>query len=157
MIETFAALLLAHALADFVLQTRWVAANKAKPLAMLIHIGTVLLTAAAATGSAHPVLLGLAAVHMAIDLGKLLATRALQGRHGLTLFLSDQALHIASLGAFALLVPDLWATGLYHTIAQLPAVMTLASGMIIATRAGGFAIGILMEPWSDAAPHGLPN
>ena len=157
MIETFAALLFAHALADFVLQSRWVAANKAKPLAMLIHISTVLLTAALATGSATPVFVGFAAAHMAIDLGKLLATRALPGRHGLALFLTDQALHLASLMAFAWLVPDIWAAGHYHTLTQLPAMMTVVSGLIIATRAGGFAVGILMEPWSEASPHGLPN
>lgn len=162
MTETFAALLLAHALADFVLQTRWVAASKANPLAMLIHTGTVLMAAVLVTGSVHPIHIGLAAVHMAIDLGKLLAARALPKRHALVLFLTDQALHLASLMVIARMAPDvwssgLWSSGLFAASGQLPALMTLASGLIIATRAGGFAITILMEPWSDASPHGLPN
>jgi hypothetical protein len=157
MIETFSALLLAHALADFVLQTRWIATHKANPLAMLIHTGTVLVPAVLATGSAHPILIGLAAVHMAIDLGKLLASRTLPKRHGLALFLTDQALHLASLMVIAQMAPDLWSSGLYGALSYVPALMTLVSGLIIATRAGGFALGILMEPWSDASPHGLPN
>jgi hypothetical protein len=42
--------------------------------------------------------------------------------------------------------------------AQWPMVapgMALASGMVLATRAGGFMVGLLMEPWADEAPEGL--
>lgn len=42
MIETFTALLLAHVLADFVLQTRWMVANKRRAAGLALH-GTVVL------------------------------------------------------------------------------------------------------------------
>ena len=61
MTETFAALLFAHALADFVLQTGWMVANKRRPAAMLAHIAVVLITAGLALGSVDPILLALAA------------------------------------------------------------------------------------------------
>jgi hypothetical protein len=35
--------------------------------------------------------------------------------------------------------------------------MALAAGLILATRAGGFAVGLLMEPWAAEAPSGLPG
>ena len=35
--------------------------------------------------------------------------------------------------------------------------MATLAGLILTTRAGGFAIGFLMEPWSDASPKGLAN
>jgi hypothetical protein len=35
--------------------------------------------------------------------------------------------------------------------------MALAAGAILATRAGGFAVGLLMEPWAASAPAGLPG
>src|SRR5690606_32759333 len=53
MTETFAALLLAHVLADFVLQTDWIAQNKSSRNigALLLHGLTVGATAALTTGS----------------------------------------------------------------------------------------------------------
>ncbi len=50
MIETLAALLFAHALADFVLQTNWMVAQKRRPVAMAAHLAVVLVTAVVATG-----------------------------------------------------------------------------------------------------------
>jgi hypothetical protein len=35
--------------------------------------------------------------------------------------------------------------------------MALAAGLILSTRAGGFAVGMLMEPWAASAPEGLPG
>ncbi len=152
MTETLAALVFAHALADFVLQTGWMVANKRRPAAMLAHIGVVLATAVAALGSVQPILLGLAAAHLAID-----AVKSLSGRRGLAPFLLDQAAHLASLIAIAQLAPGLWSTGLWASQTALPALMTLTAGLILAVRAGGFAVGFLMEPWASASPQGLPN
>lgn len=152
MTATFAALLLAHALADFILQTNRMAANKRQPRILALHGLVVLLTAAVATGSASPWLLALTAVHLAIDVAK-----SRWPRRGVTPFLADQAAHLASLLAAALLAPDLWDRGLWQPFPTLAPLMALTAGLILATRAGGFAVGLLMEPWAAEAPSGLPG
>src|SRR5690606_37334297 len=167
MTETLAALLFAHALADFVFQTQWMVDNKRRPQAMLAHIAVVLATALAATGSLSPLLLALALAHLTID-----ATKTFSGRRGLGPFLADQAAHMASLVILARVAPNLWAEGLWGpggwagslpgaalwtAPPVLPGLMALGAGLIIAVRAGGFAVGFLMEPWATASPQGLPN
>ena len=90
---------------------------------------------------------------------------------GLWTFLTDQALHVASIIAVAIWVPDLWALGLWGMPVEagwalwasdapsiLPTAMVLATGLIVATRAGGFAIGLFMAQWTNALPaEGLRN
>ena len=186
MTETFIALLFAHTLADFLFQTNWIAANKRNPLALGLHLAIVYATAIIATGSVHPALLVLALAHIAIDVGKLVLGAAWKSAGGLTLFLLDQALHLATLIALVLWLPDLWAngfwapgaivtgddggilgTGLWSAeaplpVSQLPALMVLVTGLVLATRAGGFAVGLLMQPFAaslpgDIAAEGLPG
>ncbi|MCI2398722.1 DUF3307 domain-containing protein [Aliiroseovarius subalbicans] len=140
MIETFTALLFAHVLADFVFQTNWINANKRKPSVLLLHALIVLVTAQAALGRYDaPELLVLAAAHLVID-----AVKARGGFGSLTAFGLDQAAHLFTLGALAVHAPGLWGT---WPAPALP-LMALATGLIIATRAGGFAIGLLMRPHS---------
>ena len=71
MIETFTALLFAHVLADFVLQTNWMVASKRQPAAMAAHVVVVGLAAIASLGTIAPVLLALVAAHLLIDLVKI--------------------------------------------------------------------------------------
>ena len=152
MIQTFAALLLAHTLADFLFQSNWIVQNKRQITPLLAHIAVVLATAIAATGTLHPVIPLLVAVHMAIDTIK---TTYFPNRLGP--FLTDQAAHLASIIAVAGLQPDLWATGLWANTPWLSAVMVLLAGLILVTQAGGYAVGLLMQPWADGAPDGLRN
>jgi len=152
MTETFAALLFAHVIADFLLQTNWMVRGKTRLLPLFAHIAVVLVAAFAATGTLHPVILVLAAAHLLIDA---LKSGYFSGKLGP--FLLDQAAHLATLMVAAQLAPDLWAGGLWSGILPLPALMALAAGAILATQAGGFAVGILMQPWLTAAPEGLPN
>ena len=93
MIETFTALLFAHALADFLFQTNWINANKHRPHVMLLHGAIVLVTAQAAIGRPDaPELLALAAAHLVIDGLKT------WGRFtSLSAFLADQAAHVATI------------------------------------------------------------
>jgi hypothetical protein len=111
----------------------------------------VLVTAIAATGTLQPALLWLTALHLITDFAK---TRAPKN---LTAFLIDQAAHFCAIAALALWLPDLWASGLWAQTPWLPAVMALTAGVILAIRAGGFAIGLLMEPFAAASPDGLPG
>ena len=154
MIATFAALLFAHVLADFVLQTKWMVDNKRKPQVLLLHGLIVLSTAQLAMGnvSAWP-LLALALAHVVIDAIKTYVPH----KGGLAPFLIDQIVHLVTLVVVAMMVPDLWQTGLWADLAWLPGLLVIASGLIITTRAGGFAIGLLMRPWADSVPAGLEN
>ena len=154
MIEILAALLFAHALADFVFQPRWMVKGKKRPHVVILHGLVVLGTAAATTGRFDaPALVSLAAVHVLIDAVKIWILP-----HGLASFFADQAAHFATMLTVAALVPDLWVEGLWSGFPWLPATMALASGAIIATLTGSFAIGMLMERWSDEElPSGLPS
>ena len=151
MLETFSALVLAHVIADFVLQTRWMVARKGQPRILALHGAVVFGTAVVALGAWDVALIWLALVHGLIDLAK---TRA---RHGLAAFLADQVAHLISLAALAIWLPGLWAGGVWGGISAAPAMMALAAGAILATRAGGFAVGFLMAPFADATPDGLPG
>lgn len=152
MIQTFAALLFAHTLADFLFQTNWMVQNKRQTIPMLAHIAAVLATAIVTTGTLHPLIFVLAAIHMLID-----AIKAAYFPNRLRPFMVDQAAHLASLVALAAIQPDLWALGVWAIAPSLPGVMTLLAGLILTTQAGGYAIGMLMQPWAGNAPEGLPS
>ncbi len=142
MYPTFAALFFAHILADFVLQTDAMVTTKRQPLTLAKHSAVILVTAAAATASLSPWLLVLTAAHIAIDVIKTSA------KPGLLPFLVDQAAHTATIIALAFVIPMQWPD-------PAAALMALTAGAIFATRAGGFAIGLLMKPWTDDIPIGL--
>lgn len=176
MTATLAALLFAHTIADFVFQTNWMATNKRNPLALGLHLIIVYATAVAALGSFHMALLVLALVHIAIDVGKLVLTSVWKSSHGFGPFMLDQSLHLLTLVAVALWLPDLWAQGIWSPgaittgedqgilgtglwtddvplpVTHLPAILALVAGAIIATRAGGFAVGLLMAPFAAKLP-----
>jgi hypothetical protein len=148
MTETFALLLLAHAVADFLLQTRRMALGKRDPFQLLLHTTIVLVTAQAALGqfAAWP-LLALAAAHAAIDAAKARLPPSLSA------YLADHAAHLVTLLALAALKPDLFATGLWASQSWLPAAAALLAGAILVTAAGGHAVGLLMSrfPATDLA------
>lgn len=140
MIETFTALLFAHVLADFVFQTKWINDNKQRFPVLLLHALIVLITAQAALGVYDaPELLALTLAHLAID-----AVKQWGGFRKLSGFLWDQAAHLLTLLAVAAYMPSPWGVWPDTT---LP-LMALTTGAILATRAGGFAVGLLMQPHS---------
>ncbi len=155
--ETFTALLLAHALADFVLQTARMAAGKGRREvgAMVLHIATVGLCSAVALGAvtaeAWLAVAAVAGAHLAIDLAKTFAPK------GLSAFLADQAAHLASLAVVAAVWSGAWAGGLWAGGTALPALAALAAGAVIAVRAGGFAVALAMRPWAEVTLDGLPG
>ncbi|OHC58687.1 MAG: hypothetical protein A3D16_16795 [Rhodobacterales bacterium RIFCSPHIGHO2_02_FULL_62_130] len=150
MIETLTALLFAHIVADFVLQTRWMVENKSRVAGLAVHGALVGVTAGLTLGGLSLAVLWLAGMHLLTDYAK---TRAPKG---LAAFAADQAAHLVTLLALALWQPDLWQAGLWAGRADwvLP-VMAVTGGAILATRAGGFAIGMLMAPFVAASPDGL--
>ena len=155
MTETFAALLFAHVMADFVFQTGWQVARKRHPGVLALHGLIVLLATLVAVGQpfAWP-LYALAAAHLVIDAVKVYSPRGT----GLWPFLADQAAHLATLAATAAFAPGLWHSGVWAPWPWLATAMALVAGLILATRAGGFAVGFLMRPWAGAdLPKGLEN
>ncbi len=141
MIETLTALVLAHVLADFVLQTDWIHRNKRHFGVMLLHGGLVLAASLVALGQWNaPVILVLAVVHLMIDCAKTYGNFK-----GLRAFLADQALHLASLVAVALYAPGLWAAGLWAGTPDLLPLMALGAGLIVTLSAGQYAVGLLMR------------
>lgn len=158
MIETFAALLFAHALADFVLQPRWMVRRKAEPPVLAAHVAVVTLTAWAALGlPLHPALAVLAVLHLAVDALKIWVLGDRLGG-----FLADQALHLATLLGLALWAPGLHAAGLWAgplpawlppaAVAALPEAMLHGAGFVLATVAGGYGIGKLLAPFLETEP-----
>ena len=155
MIETFAALLFAHVLADFLFQTAWIAKGKQArhPGATLLHIAIVLAASVVALGAWHPVLAVLAGAHLLIDLAKTFAPK-----ERLWPFLGDQTAHLITILAVVLYAPMLWATGLWVGLSWMPGAMAALAGLLLATRAGGFAVGLLIKPFAaDDLPQGLIN
>ena len=141
-LATFAALLFAHVLADFVFQPGVMVRHKRHPGMLLLHGAIVLGTAQAATGHvAAPALLALTAAHVTID-----AVKTWGNFDRIGGFFGDQAAHLASLAVVALCAPTLWDTGVYHGFDWLLPLMVLATGLIAAVTAGQYAVGLLMRP-----------
>lgn len=160
MLETLLALVAAHLVADFVLQTDWIIARKRRWWGMLLHIAVVAIVTTLAIGHLDPAVLALiAGSHLAMDLIKTFLMK-----DDLTAFLLDQAVHLAAIALAAALFPDTVAQGVW---AQLPAntqnayytVLVGLSGLILAVPAGGIVIGKLMEPFAreGGSDDGLPR
>lgn len=139
MIETLAALVIAHVAADFIFQTRWMALNKASAAPLAAHIAMVWIVSWVCLGcSAHALLsvTTLALVHLAMDLAK---ARAL-GRTGVA-YGMDQGVHLLTMVMVAVAMPDLWQTGLWARLGPSAHIMLMigvgAMGAFFALR-GGF-------------------
>jgi hypothetical protein len=158
MIDTFVALLLAHALADFPLQSDALAQAKQdrSPRALALHALIVMATAtlviAPTQAEALIPLAALTLAHILIDIAKTYAPNTLAS------FLVDQAAHIGTLVAIAVLHPTLFGQGLYADTPLLTSIMAAIAGLIIATQAGGYAVGLLVRPFGRAfRAEGLPR
>lgn len=154
MIATIIALLFAHVLADFALQTNWMIAHKDKAQGFLAHAAVVALTAWAALGFGDPLAIAvLVAAHMAID-----AIKTFGGFRDLRAFVIDQAAHLVVICAVAVAWPHLWTSGHWAPYPALLQPMVLLTGLILSLRAGEFAIALLMRPYRGRVNNaGLKN
>lgn len=153
MIETLTALVFAHVLADFALQTDWIAENKRRAIVLALHTVIVFVALVAVTGSIALIpLLLLSAAHFVIDAVKGALTKAAS----LRAFLIDQAAHLVSVITIAFFYPLLWSEGFWAGQDWLLSIMAALSGLILTTMAGGYAVGLLMAPLAaPTLPDGL--
>ncbi len=150
MITVVLTLLVAHLIADYLLQSDWIITNKKRPLAMFLHIGIVFMTALLALRGAIIPALAIAGLHLLIDLAK---TFAMPNR--LWAYLADQAAHV---GTIVLVV---WAFPETHTLwsanPQVDYALAIAAGFLVTVWAGGPAVGLLMQDFQSDQSAGLPN
>lgn len=150
-IETFAALLVAHVAADYVFQTRWMALNKARLAPLAAHVAIVWAASFVAVGCSSVIAVTvLAAVHLAMDLTK---ARWLGGS-GLAYGL-DQGVHVLTALTVAAAVPGAWTAGLWAG-SEAPAHIGLtcavvAMGAVYAVRGGLFFAALMPAPRRDGA------
>ncbi len=163
MLETATALVLAHVLADFTMQSNAMVRDKAKTSVLLGHVGIVALVSWVALGLALvPLLLLLIAVtHFVIDMIKIRL-----GDPRLGPFVADQLAHLAVIALGAALFPGAWGAGLWGVlatgplaegVAHLPQAMAFVAGLVATVWAGGYAVRALMTDLrlpSDAGESG---
>jgi len=158
MIETAVALFAAHVIADFVLQVRWIIDNKHRPGPFLAHVAIVAATSAFLLGAWSGAALAAVAIvtvsHAVIDRVKLGYSKKPwvreHPRGTLVLFLSDQALHVLAIVLTAWYLREAWSQSWWTTVPEtwqtgFLTLLCLVTGFILATRAGGFVIGMSME------------
>lgn len=149
MIAVFVALLVAHVVADFLGQPDVVYRRKSEPVFLLLHVTIVFALSVLALGGAWNLALGVATAHLLIDAIKMWALPA-AWRDSLPAFLLDQIAHGSTLLAGAILMPDAVATGIWSPyIHHLLGPAILVSGAVISIWGGGFAVGLLMQPYTN--------
>lgn len=141
----FIALLAAHLLADFTLQSHWMVANKRRPLVLALHILIVTATAAVAIGWLDWRLLAILAItHAAMDAVKMWLLRT-----GIAAFAIDQGFHLLVLAGLASAFPDGLERGLWGLLPPdlFKALLIGFTGIgaaIASVSTGGIVIGLLL-------------
>lgn len=141
------ALVAAHLVADFLLQTNWLVDRKSKVCGMALHIGCVVVIAFLALGFLDAGILGAVLVtHLAMDVIK---THWLPKT--LWSFLLDQAVHLAVIAVLAVCFPAAASQGWWDRMeAPDQAIyyggLAALSGLILSVLVGGIVIGMLMDP-----------
>lgn len=162
MIETFTALLTAHLIADFLVQTDWLVARKAQWQFLVLHVASVSMITALAIGAIALPAFGMVALitatHFAFDYIKVHYVP-----DNLMSFTADQCGHIAVIAMIAFLQPELAWSGAWALLsgpgqAWLYTAMTFTSGMIVAVPMGGIVIKKMVQtiaplPSSVLAPN----
>ncbi|WP_425070392.1 DUF3307 domain-containing protein [Sagittula sp. S175] len=157
MLQTFVALLAAHMLGDFLLQTGWMVRRKRNVFVLLLHVAIHGALVTLALGGVWQVALVAALAHLVIDIAKTYALPR-RWRDTLAAFLTDQALHLATLAWIALQWPGAASAGMLAPyMPQLTPALTVLAGGIATILAGGFAVGLLTARFAQYALTGLPE
>jgi len=148
---------LAHLVADFVLQPLWLVRRKRRWDGLLLHVGVVLAAMLAliplepAAGGLLPAMLGIAAVHLAADRWKVRYGDRLLGPPVVP-FLLDQAIHLATIAAvLTLCLPAGQVWGLAASPLATPALYAI--GYLLAACALPVALIVALDPQFAHAAH----
>ncbi len=162
MYETFVALLAAHLVADFVLQSNWMVANKRKLRVLASHVLIVGACTALALGARDLT----AATSVAIVVATHLIIDFIKTRVGdsMVSFIFDQLAHVAVATLIAIILPALARQGLWSLLpgdaqARYYYWLVVGSGLIATVWVGGILIKKAINPFAPAAAPGtqLPN
>ena len=161
--QVFLALLIAHLVGDFPLQTRRMVEGKVagRAAAFARHLGVhlaltvvallIFVPATLATGVAWLAVGLLVAGHLLLDLGKSAIVRRLPALDRWPLFVIDQLLHVAIVAAAAILVtgerPDV-AAGWAWWLANRDAALVVIVVLLISVFPAGYLIRYLLTPLS---------
>jgi len=151
--------LLAHLVADFVLQPYWLVVRKRQWDGLLIHVGIVLLCMLLlplldrSALTLWPAMLGVAAVHLAADRWKVRFGDRIPGPP-IGPFLFDQAIHVTTLcAALSLALPQAQVWSL--SASRVAPAALYASAYVIAAFATPIGVMIWLDPeFSNAALAG---
>lgn len=151
-IELLIALVTAHLLADFVLQTTHMVLNKHRPLIMLMHGLHVFALTALFSGGAMMLSVSIAVSHVIID-----SVKTYLAPDTLRSYLVDQGAHLAVVLAAVVWLPaPLLAPSWPPLSTDMIHIALFLSGLITATLAGSVAVGHLMARFKiEAQPDGL--
>lgn len=156
MLETLLTLTVAHILADFLLQTRWILDNKRKAKGFGLHIAIVAVTAWMLSGTGDWRVVALVAVtHAIADAAKLAwvgygkTDEDRKARDNIHPLLIDQVFHLGVIVAAAVLFPSAVADGWWGALpaGQQRAVfqaVAVIGGVVLSVSAGGIVIDKLL-------------
>lgn len=145
--------LLAHLVADFILQPYWLVKRKNRVSGLAMHCGIVLASMALiplvepAAVSLWPAMLAITAVHFAADWWKVQHGHRIPGPP-IVPFLVDQLIHLATLTLVlgsALPMAQLWSVG----SSAMANEAIIASAYVVAAFAGPIAVMIWLDPRFD--------
>jgi len=160
--DTFALLLVAHLLSDFVFQTDWIASRKKQLWGLLLHVAIVAVATGVLIGHwSSPLLWIVVATHFLIDWMKTLLPVRLWS------LLADQALHLAVLMAGAMIYPDAAQTGYWFAMLtpsqQILAmkIVVVIGGIVLSLNTGGIVVAQFVKPLLTdielSRMEGIPN
>ncbi len=150
MLTTALALVCAHLIADYLLQTNWIIAHKKRLPAMGAHIAIVFVTTLLALRGNIAPAVTLTVLHLIIDVVK-----THWAPEKLWAYLADQAAHFGTIVLIFILFPHI--STLWPVDISLTTPMATVAGLIITVWAGGPAIGLLMQDFQGSQGDGLPN
>lgn len=157
-IQSFSFMLLAHLIADFVLQNKWMVDQKSKWYILCLHAIIVTLTTMVALGGNLHIAAMIGTSHLIIDTAKILVKSKFKTENFL-LFAVDQLTHMIVLAFTALYLAQSWSDGFWQPWADLlTGPIIIANGFIMTVIVGNYVTQFTIKPYAGSFDEkGLPK